>query len=66
VRCVERGNDITLCQLPIGEPVVQHGPFVMTSQAEIQAAFRDYQVCHYMAQPLVELHGGCMVALKVS
>ena len=24
------------------------------------------QVCHYMPQPLVELCGGCMVALKVS
>jgi hypothetical protein len=23
-------------------------------------------VRHYMAQPLAELHGGCMVALKVS
>jgi hypothetical protein len=24
------------------------------------------RLCHYMIQPLVELYGGCMVALKVS
>ena len=29
---------------PIGEPVVQHGPFVMNSRDQIMQAFADYQV----------------------
>ncbi|MFO7561361.1 MAG: pirin family protein [Enhygromyxa sp.] len=29
---------------PIGEPVVQHGPFVMNSQDEIRRAFADYRM----------------------
>ena len=28
---------------PIGEPVVQYGPFVMTSREEIEQALADYR-----------------------
>ena len=29
---------------PIGEPIVQHGPFVMTSKRDIQQAFTDFRL----------------------
>ena len=34
---------VLLAGLPIGEPVVQHGPFVMNTREEIEQAIRDYQ-----------------------
>jgi redox-sensitive bicupin YhaK (pirin superfamily) len=36
---------------PIGEPIVQHGPFVMTSREEIAQTFRDYQLTEFGGWP---------------
>lgn len=45
---------LLLSGVPLDEPVVGYGPFVMNSRAEIEAAMRDFQAGRFGRMPAVE------------
>ncbi len=46
---------LLLAGLPLGEPVVQYGPFVMNSREEIEQALADYQSGAFARDPVARI-----------
>ena len=52
----EGSRFILVAGRPIGEPIVQYGPFVMNTREEIEQAFADYRDGR-LARVRGEMHG---------
>jgi redox-sensitive bicupin YhaK (pirin superfamily) len=52
MKCGSKGAKLLVLQgRPIGEPVVQYGPFVMNSEREIEEAYRDFEKTQWGGWP---------------
>ena len=59
-RCASRlanagARVLLLAGIPIGEPVVQYGPFVMNTREEIEQAIADYQSGTFDRDPVARI-----------
>ena len=52
------GEFLFIAGAPIGEPVVQHGPFVMSTREQIMQCFQDYQSGQLCPKPLTLVNYG--------
>jgi len=49
LRATEPARALMIAGMPLGEPIAQHGPFVMNTREELFQAVQDYQAGNFRA-----------------